>query len=109
MASTLEELFAAARRNSPMLRRDQKMIERSELAVNSGPQGILSRLTLTAGYYNMGSMPPMYEVRADFKVPIYFWRKQRAGVTEQVSNLSQARRTYEATDQSLRFRSRTIS
>jgi outer membrane protein, heavy metal efflux system len=46
----------------------------------------------------------MYEVRADFKVPLYFWRKQRAGVTEQVNTLSQARRSYEATDQSLHFR-----
>jgi len=52
----------------------------------------------------MGSMPPMYEVRADFKVPLYFWRKQRAGVNEQVSGLSQARRGYEATDQTLHFK-----
>src|SRR5450755_1073297 len=100
---TLEELLAAARDNSPMLGRDQKMIERSELAVNMARKEYYPDVTLNAGYYNMGSMPPMYEVRADFKVPIYFWRKQRAGVNQQVSNLSQARRTYEATDQSLRY------
>ena len=46
----------------------------------------------------------MYQFQANFKVPIYFWRKQRAGVEEQVSMLSQARRTYESTDQSLHFR-----
>jgi outer membrane protein TolC len=46
----------------------------------------------------------MYQFQATFKVPIYFWRKQRAGVNEQVSILSQARRNYEATDQSLHFR-----
>src|ERR1039457_4105419 len=34
LTATLEELFAAARQNSPMLGRDRKMIERSELAVN---------------------------------------------------------------------------
>jgi len=101
---TIEELFASARTNSPMLGRDQKMIERAELAVNMARKEYYPDFTLNAGYYNMGSMPPMYEVRADFKVPFYFWRKQRAGVNEQVSNLSQARRTYEATDQSLRFR-----
>ncbi len=103
LTATLEELLAAARRNSPMLGRDQKMIERSELAVNMARKEYYPDVTLNAGYYNMGSMPPMYEVRADFQVPIYFWRKQRAGVTEQVSNLSEARRTYEATDQSLRY------
>jgi outer membrane protein TolC len=100
---TLEELLAAARDNSPMLGRDQKMIERSELAVNMARKEYYPDVTLNAGYYNMGAMPPMYEVRADFKVPIYFWRKQRAGVNQQVSTQSQARRTYEATDQSLRY------
>ncbi len=101
---TLEDLFASARRNSPMLGRDQKMIERSELAVNMARKEYYPDVTLNAGYYSMGSMPPMYEVRAAVKVPIYFWRKQRAGVNEQVSNLSQARRNYEATDQALRYR-----
>jgi outer membrane protein TolC len=103
LSVTLEELFASARRNSPMLGRDQKMIERSDLAVNMARKEYYPDVTLNAGYYNMGSMPPMYELRADFKVPIYFWRKQRAGVNEQVSTQSEARRTYEATDQSLRY------
>jgi outer membrane protein TolC len=79
------------------------MIERSELAVNMARQEYYPDVTLNAGYYYMGAMPAMYEFRADFKVPIYFWRKQRAGVNEQVSSLSQARRTYEATDQSVRY------
>jgi len=103
LSVTLEELFASARLNSPMLGRDQKMIERSDLAVNMARKEYYPDVTLNAGYYNMGSMPPMYELRADFKVPIYFWRKQRAGVNEQVSTQSEARRTYEATDQSLRY------
>jgi outer membrane protein TolC len=103
LTATLEELLAAARQNSPMLGRDQKMIERSELAVNMARKEYYPDVTLNAGYYNQGAMAPMYEVRADFKVPIYFWRKQRAGVNEQVGNLSQARRTYEASDQSLRY------
>jgi len=103
LTATLEELLATARHDSPMLGRDQKMIERSELAVNVARKEYYPDVTLNAGYYNMGSMPPMYEVRADFKVPVYFWRKQRAGVNEQVSTESQARRTYEATDQALRY------
>src|ERR1017187_1966883 len=104
LTATLEELLAAARQNSPMLGRDRKMLERSELAVNMARKEYYPDVTLNAGYYNMGSMPPMYEVRADFKVPVYFWRKQRAGVNEKVSTESQARRTYEATDQALRYR-----
>lgn len=104
LTATLDELFAAAGQNSPMLQRDQKMIERSELAVNSARKEYYPDVTLSGGYFNQGSMSPMYQFQASFKVPIYFWRKQRAGVNEQVSMLSQARRTYEATDQSLHFR-----
>lgn len=104
ITASLEELFASAKQNSPMLARDQKMIERSELAVNMARKEYYPDVTLNAGYYNMGSMPPMYEVRADVKVPLYFWRKQRAGVAEQVNTLSQTRRLYEATGQSLLFR-----
>ncbi|HEV3332356.1 MAG TPA: TolC family protein [Bryobacteraceae bacterium] len=103
-ALTLDELFAAARENSPTVRREQKMIERTELAVNLARKEYYPDFTLNAGYYNQASMPPMYEFRADFKLPVYFWRKQRAGVNEQVSSLSQARHNYEAADQSLRFR-----
>ena len=101
---TLDELFAAARRDSPMLVRDQKMIERLQLAVNMAKKEYDPDFTLNAGYYTMGSMGSMYEVRADVKIPLYFWRKQSAGVNEQSSNLAQARRAYETTDQSLRYR-----
>jgi outer membrane protein TolC len=79
------------------------MIERSELAVNLAKKEYDPDFTLNAGYYNMGSMGSMYELRADVKVPLYFWRKQSAGVSEQVSGLAAARHDYEAADQSLRL------
>jgi outer membrane protein, heavy metal efflux system len=104
LTATLDELFAAARQNSPLLRRDQKVIERGELALNLARKEYYPDFTLNAGYFNMGSMPPVFEVRADVKVPLYFWRKQRAGVNEQASSLSQARRGYEATGQALQLK-----
>jgi outer membrane protein, heavy metal efflux system len=106
LAVTLEELLSAARANSPMLRREQKMIERSDLAMLAARKEYYPDYALSAGYYNMGSMPAMYEFRADFKVPVYFWRKQRAGVAEQAGNAAQARRAYEAAGQNLEYRIR---
>ena len=103
-ALNLNELYNGERAESPMLRRDQKMIERTELALNLARKDYYPDYTLTAGYFNQGSMAPMYMARVDFKLPVYFWRKQRAGVAEQASNAAQARHTYEATDQGLRFR-----
>lgn len=103
-ALDLQELYGSAREESPMLRRDQKMIERTELDLNLARKEYYPDYTLNAGYYNQGSMPPMYMARVDFKLPIYFWRKQRAGVAEKSANLVEARHNYEATDQNLRFR-----
>lgn len=100
----LEELYAAARENSPMLRRDEKMIQRAEVAVNMARKEYYPDVTLNGGYYNMGGMAPMYMFRADFKIPLYYFRKQRAAVTEQAQTLVQSRKTYEATNQGLHFR-----
>ena len=101
---TLDEMSAYARENTPMLRREQKMIERSELAVNLARKEYYPDYAVTAGYFNMGSMPDMYMFRMDFKLPIYFFRKQRAGVTEQAQTLVESRRNYEVTNQALHYR-----
>lgn len=104
LVAGLEELYAAARENSPMLRRDQKMIERAEVAVNMARKDYYPDITLNGGYYNMGSMPDMTMFRVDFKIPLYFFRKQRAAVTEQALTLTQSRKVFEATNQGLHFR-----
>ena len=100
----LEELYAAARENSPMLRRDQKMIERTELALNLARKDYYPDYVLSGGYFNQAGMADMWQFRVDFKLPAYFWRKQRAAVTERAQSLSQSRRTYESTNQALHFR-----
>ena len=100
----LQELYTAARANSPMLRRDEKMIQRAEVAVNMARKEYYPDFTLNGGYYNMGSMAPMYMFRADIKIPLYYFRKQRAAVTEQSQTLAESRKTYEATNQGLHFR-----
>jgi outer membrane protein TolC len=104
IAATLEQLYAAAEENSPLLRREEKQIQRAELALNMARKEYYPDFTLNGGYYNMGGMPDMYMFRADFKIPLYFFRKQRAGVTEQAQTLAESRRTYEATHQSIHFR-----
>ena len=95
-----EEVLAHARDNSPMAVRDERMIQKSEIAVNMARKEWYPDFALTGGYYYMGSMPPMYMFRADVKLPLW-GRKQRAAITEQVNTLAQSRRTFEATQQSL--------
>ena len=100
---TLDELFASARQNAPLLRREQNMLERAKLAVSLARRDYYPDYTISAGYFNMGRMPDMYQLRIDFKLPAFFWRKQRSAVTEQVCSLSEARHNYEAADRELRF------
>lgn len=102
LTATLDELLAQARQNSPALGENQKMIQRSSLAVNLAKRDYYPDMTFNGGYFYMGAMPPMYAFRADFAIPLYFWRKQRAAVQEQVSNLSQARHAYQAAEQTVR-------
>jgi outer membrane protein TolC len=101
---TLEELYAHARQDAPLLRRQQKMVERTELALHLAQKEYYPDYTLSAGYFNMGRMADMYQVRVDFKLPAYFWRKQRPGVAEQAARLGEARHNYEAANQSINFR-----
>src|SRR5205807_7045381 len=76
LPSTLEQLYKAAEANAPMLQREQKMIERAELAVDLARKDFYPDTTINAGYYNMGSMAPMYMFRVDVKVPLTLKRQR---------------------------------
>lgn len=102
--TTLDQLFAAAKENSPMLRRDEKLIQRAELALNMARKEYYPDFAVNAGVYSMGAMAPMYMFRADFRLPLYYFRKQRAGVAEKAHELASQRKTHEAGAQSLVFR-----
>lgn len=100
---SLDELYALASKQSPMLARDQKMIQRAELAVNLAHKDYMPDFAVSGGYFNQGSMSPMYQFRVDITLPMYYKTKQRAALTEQTQMLTQARRAYEATNQTLHF------
>lgn len=106
LTQTLDEIFAYGRQNAPPLRRDQTRIERAELNVSLARREYYPDYTISAGYFNMGRMPDIYQLRIDFKLPVFFWRKQRPGVAEQVSSLNEARHNREAAGLELRYRLR---
>lgn len=101
LTMSLEQLQSAARDNAPMLRRDEKMIQKNELAYNLALKNFRPDLALSGGYYYMGSMPDMYMVRADIRLPLF---GKRPALTEQAQNLSESKRTYEAGARNLQAR-----
>jgi len=103
---TLEELLAKASSMSPELERRKNMIARNELSVNLARREFHPDYTVSGGYFNQGSMPAMYQVRVDVPLRIHAEQQQRHSLNEQVDLLSETRRTFEATEQSLQFRVR---
>src|SRR5436190_7183999 len=97
LATTLDALTAHARTHAPMLARDQKMVERNDLATALARRDLYPDYTLSGGYFNQGTMPPMWQFRVDFKLPAYFRTKQNAGIAEKAFSATEARHTYEAT------------
>ncbi len=94
--ATLDALVAASTEHAPMLRRDQILIDRSQLAVEAARKEYRPDFGVAGGYYYMGSMPDMYEFRFDVKLPLQRARRA-AAVAEQLETAAQARSTYAST------------
>ena len=100
---SLDSLVALATEHAPMLRRDQIMIDRSQLAVESARKDYKPDFAVTGGYYYMGAMPSMYEFRFDVKVPLQR-EKRAAAVAEQLSTVAQTRSAYDSSRLGLQSR-----
>jgi len=100
---SLQSLVDSSQSHAPMLKRDEVMIARSQLAIDAARKDYKPDFGVSGGYYYMGSMPPMYEFRFDVKIP--FQRTRRAAaVAEQLSAAEQARGTYDSTRLALQAR-----
>lgn len=100
---SLDSLVTLANEHAPMLRRDRIMIDRAQLAVEAARREYKPDFAVTGGYYYMGAMPPMYELRFDVKVPLQRARRA-AAVAEQLSTLDAGRSTYDSTRLGLQSR-----
>ena len=84
--------------------RQPRNIERTELALSLARKEGSPDYTVSAGYYNMGTMPPLFEARVGFNLPFFTRGRQRAAVAEEANSLEAARRSYQATGNTLMFR-----
>ncbi len=99
----LAALVSAGTAQAPELKREQILIERSQLAVDAARRDYKPDFTVSGGYYNMGSMPPMYEVRFDVQIPLRRARRA-AAVAERVSGVQEARSTLDSARLTLQSR-----
>uniref|UniRef100_Q01PK0 Outer membrane efflux protein n=1 Tax=Solibacter usitatus (strain Ellin6076) TaxID=234267 RepID=Q01PK0_SOLUE len=97
----LDELLAGARTHAPSLAREQKIVERNDLSSALARKSVYPDYTVSGGYFNQGSMPPMWQFRVDFKIPAWYRTKQHAEITEKAFSAVEARHNYEAADVAL--------
>lgn len=84
-ASTLprrEELQARLAAAAPELRAARENVLRSTAALDLAQREYLPDLAFMAGYTNKNGLFPEWEVGMRIRVPLYFWRRQKAGVAE---------------------------
>jgi cobalt-zinc-cadmium efflux system outer membrane protein len=97
-----DELLAKAKDAAPSLIREQKMIERGDSAMHLARKGSSPDVTLNAGFYTMGTMGELYELRADVRWP----RKARVNseIAQRSEELAVARHSYESAARSLEYK-----
>jgi len=101
------EMSALAERQSPELKAQIKGVERGDTGVALAKREYFPDLSLS-----FSAAPPLhgdpmgnsYQALLGIKVPLYFARKQRAGVEGALSSREGARKDLEATRQSVLFR-----
>lgn len=103
---SVDELLAKAAGTSPALRKAIETIQRNEAAVNLARKDFHADPTISAGYFNMGGMPAMYQFRVDLPLRLHKDTKQRPALDEQVALLAESRHEFAAAEQDLEFRTR---
>lgn len=103
--ATLEAMLSQAKARSPEIARGRTMVQRGELASSLARREEMPDYTLSGGYFNQGSMPPMWQFRVDVKLPNR--TRRRADIAEQALATTGARHEYEAAAVDLESRIRT--
>jgi cobalt-zinc-cadmium efflux system outer membrane protein len=105
---SFESLQARALETTPLLAAQRKVIDGRQLNVQSARKAYYPDFDVMSGYYNMGSLKPMWEFKVQVNVPLYFWQKQRYGMEEAGASLAEAQRGYQAQMQQVGARMREL-
>lgn len=99
----LPTLYQLAHENDPGLQREQRVIERSQFAVNLAQKEYYPDLGIGYMYQNRPLMPEMHGFTFSINIPIFYKSKQQEGVNEAVEALASARHNLENRETVLSF------
>jgi len=103
-AYTLDELLEKGVANAPEIRRQEQLIEQSQVAVNLAKRDYYPDFSVGWDYQNRGSgMPEMFGLRFTVNLPVFYKGKQRQALSEASFTLAATREIREAVKTTLLF------
>ena len=94
---SLDEILEKAKTHSPELIMQENLIQASEKKALRSKKEALPDVTLMGSYFNRGNgFDNMWALTASVPLPIFYKRKQGAGISEAAWNLATARRNLDA-------------
>ena len=98
LGSPVEDLRALLRQNYPALKRDERVIDRGQQALELARRELLPDFAVNVTSQKfVGGMPWMYGVDLMVKVPLFWQRKQRPMIAEAAAALEGGRQMRDAT------------
>ena len=103
-AYTLDELLEKGVANAPEIRRQEQLIEQSQVAVNLAKRDYYPDFSVGWDYQNRGSgQREMYGLRFTVNLPVFYKSKQRQALSEASFTLAATREMREAAKTTLLF------
>ena len=102
---SLERLYLMAREQNPEIETERLEIQKASLQVDLAKKRFFPDLNLSTSYMlRGGSFDNMYEYRVGVEIPLYFWKKERLGVEENVEEVERSRYDYQSKLQEITFK-----
>lgn len=102
---SIEELYLKAREQNPEIEAERLEIQKASLELDLAKRDFFPDLTTSVAYFlRTGPFDKMYEYRVGLQIPLYFWKKERLGVEENMAQLERSRHDYQSKLQDVTFR-----
>lgn len=101
---SLERMYLAARETNPEIEMERLEIQKSTQKLSLARKDFFPDLSVSANYFlRAGAFDNMYEYRLGLEIPLYFWRKERLAVEENVEELDRSQKSYQSKLQEITF------
>lgn len=103
LPATFEAVHQEFVSRAPAVLTSEAMLEREKLSLNLARKQNRPDFMTSVEYANSPAFPDMWEIEFGVRIPIFYNKKQRYGVTESLENLNRAQAELKAAQQDVAF------